>query len=69
MIILYKGSIGKVNLGSLDIELKDSKFFFKIFYDQLKKVNLVCSDRTLKRSSSAVDQAGQVFLVGLAAFS
>ena len=43
--------------------------FVRIFFDRLKKVHLVCQDRTLKRSSGAVDQAGQVFLVGLAAFS
>ena len=51
-----------------DIEKRIANFV-RIFFDQLKKANLVCQDRTLKRSSSAVDQAGQVFLVGLAAFS
>ena len=51
-----------------DIEKRIANFV-RIFFDQLKKANLVCQDRTLKRSPSAVDQAGQVFLVGLAAFS
>ena len=65
---IFFDRLKKLNLVCQDIEKRIANFL-RIFFDQLKKANLVCQDRTLKRSSSAVDQAGQVFLVGLAAFS